>query len=347
MRILVTGVTGQVGGALVRAAAAVGNRDGGRSRCARSRRAAGDCRHARPPDARHHLQSGRLHRRRQGRGRARTGACAINAEAPGRHGALGAARDVPLIHFSTDYVFDGSGERAWREDDAPRPLSVYGATKLAGENAIRERRRLVPDRAHLLGLCRRRAKTSCAPSRGLARERNELRIVADQIGAPTSAALIGDVVAGMLSEGLETLRELCAGAGGLVHLAASGETSWYGFAGGDRRGTESPRRGAFGRAHRADCHGRLSDQSAAAAAIRGSTARACSSVFGVTPPPGKLRWRRNSTGWRGNSKRSLHSAHSRESGNPIGFSQCYPWRWAAREQGAPPQGVAPRGKPRY
>ena len=64
----------------------------------------------------------------------------------------------------------------------------------------------------------------------LARERTELRIVADQIGAPTSAALIGDVVAGMLLEGSEGLREYCAGAGGLVHLAASGETSWHGFA---------------------------------------------------------------------------------------------------------------------
>ena len=75
-----------------------------------------------------------------------------------------------------------------------------------------------------------RGKTSCARSRGLRASASELRIVADQIGAPTSAALIGDVVAGMLSEGMETLRELCARAGGLVHLAASGETSWYGFA---------------------------------------------------------------------------------------------------------------------
>ena len=64
----------------------------------------------------------------------------------------------------------------------------------------------------------------------LARERTELRIVADQIGAPTSAALIGDAVAGMLADGIESLRERCASAGGLVHLMAAGETSWHGFA---------------------------------------------------------------------------------------------------------------------
>ena len=61
----------------------------------------------------------------------------INAEAPGAIARWAAARDVPLINFSTDSVFDGSGERAWREDDTPGPLSVYGATKLAGENEIR------------------------------------------------------------------------------------------------------------------------------------------------------------------------------------------------------------------
>jgi dTDP-4-dehydrorhamnose reductase len=153
----------------------------------------------------------------------------INAEAPGAMARWAAAHDVPLIHFSTDYVFNGAGERAWREDDAPQPLSVYGATKLAADNAIRG--------AGGTFLIVRTSWVYAAEGKNflrtiarLAHERSELRIVADQTGAPTSAALIGDVVAGMLSEGMETLRELCARAGGLVHLAASGETSWCGFA---------------------------------------------------------------------------------------------------------------------
>jgi dTDP-4-dehydrorhamnose reductase len=153
----------------------------------------------------------------------------INAEAASAMARWAAAHDVPLIHFSTDYVFDGSGERPWREDDAPAPLSVYGATKLAGENAVRD-----AGGAFLVvrtsWVYAPEGKSFLRTIARLARERAELRIVSDQVGAPTSAALIGDVVAGMLSEGLETLRELCERAGGLVHLAASGETSWFGFA---------------------------------------------------------------------------------------------------------------------
>jgi dTDP-4-dehydrorhamnose reductase len=153
----------------------------------------------------------------------------INAEAPGALARWAAAHDVPLIHFSTDYVFDGSGERPWREDDAPAPLSVYGATKLAGENAIRE-----IGGAFLIvrtsWVYAAEGKNFLRTIARLAGERAELRIVSDQIGAPTSAALLGDVAAGMLSEGLEALRELCARADGLVHLTAAGETSWCGFA---------------------------------------------------------------------------------------------------------------------
>ena len=156
-------------------------------------------------------------------------AARINTEAPGAMARWAAAHDVPLIHFSTDYVFDGSGERAWREDDAPHPLSVYGATKLAGENEIRGARGtfLIVRTSWVYAA---EGKNFLGTIARFARDRSELRIVADQIGAPTSAALIGDVVAGLLLQGTEGLRELCARAGGLVHLAASGETSWHGFA---------------------------------------------------------------------------------------------------------------------
>ena len=118
----------------------------------------------------------------------------VNGEAPGAIARWAAAHAVPFIHFSTDYVFDGSGERAWRETDAAHPLSVYGASKLAGENKIRA-----------VGGCFLIVRSSWVyAAHGanflrtivrLARERKELRIVADQIGAPTSAALIADALA--------------------------------------------------------------------------------------------------------------------------------------------------------
>ena len=153
----------------------------------------------------------------------------VNGEAPGAIARWAAAHAVPFIHFSSDYVFDGSGERAWRETDAAHPLSVYGASKLAGENEIRA-----------AGGCFLIVRTSWVyAARGanflrtivrLAREREELRIVADQIGAPTSAALIADALAAIISAAPRNLRERCAQAEGLVHLAARGETSWHGFA---------------------------------------------------------------------------------------------------------------------
>jgi dTDP-4-dehydrorhamnose reductase len=156
-------------------------------------------------------------------------AMAVNATAPGEIARWAAARDVPLIHFSTDYVFSGAGERPWREDDEPQPLSVYGATKLAGENEIRAG-----------GGCFLIVRTSwvyAAQGKNflrtiarLARERTELRIVADQIGAPTSAPLLADTVTSIVAGGTEALRRHFADAGGLVHLAATGETSWHGFA---------------------------------------------------------------------------------------------------------------------
>ena len=139
------------------------------------------------------------------------------------------AKGVPLIHFSTDYVFDGHGQTGWREDDATGPLSVYGRTKLDGEDAVRA--------AGGISLIVRTSWVYAAAGKNflrtiarLAREREQLRIVADQIGAPTSAALIADCVQKMLNGDAESFRDRCALSNGVVHLTASGETSWYGFA---------------------------------------------------------------------------------------------------------------------
>jgi dTDP-4-dehydrorhamnose reductase len=156
-------------------------------------------------------------------------AALINAAAPGAIARWAAGRDVPLIHFSTDYVFDGSGVAPWREDDATNPLSVYGQTKLAGERAVRD--------AGGSFLILRTSWVYAATGKNflrtiarLAREREELRIVSDQIGAPTPAALIADSLKIMLEGDLAIFRNRCAQSNGIVHLAASGETSWHGFA---------------------------------------------------------------------------------------------------------------------
>jgi dTDP-4-dehydrorhamnose reductase len=153
----------------------------------------------------------------------------VNATAPGAIARWAADHGVPLLHFSTDYVFDGGGDRPWREDDSTSPLSVYGASKLAGEHAIRT--------AAGTFLIVRTSWVYAAQGTNflrtiarLARERKELRIVADQIGAPSSAALIAENVAAMLADGLSAFRDRCRQANGLVHLCAAGETSWHGFA---------------------------------------------------------------------------------------------------------------------
>lgn len=146
---------------------------------------------------------------------------AANAETPGAIARWCAANDVPLVHYSTDYVFDGAGVRPYRPDDATAPLGVYGATKLAGEEAV-----------HAAGgrhLIFRTAWVYAAHGQNFLRtmlrvgaERDLLRVVADQIGTPTPAALIANVTAQVL-KGENT-------ASGIWHLTATGETSWHGFA---------------------------------------------------------------------------------------------------------------------
>ncbi|VXA95333.1 dTDP-4-dehydrorhamnose reductase subunit, NAD(P)-binding, of dTDP-L-rhamnose synthase [Luteimonas sp. 9C] len=146
---------------------------------------------------------------------------AANAETPGAIARWCAAHDVRLVHYSTDYVFDGSGSCPYRPDDATAPLGVYGASKLAGEDAIR-----AAGGRHLIF---RTAWVYAAHSQNFLRtmlrvgaERDVLRVVADQIGTPTPATLIADVTAQILLEDTS--------ASGTWHLTATGETSWHGFA---------------------------------------------------------------------------------------------------------------------
>jgi dTDP-4-dehydrorhamnose reductase len=167
----------------------------------------------------------------------------VNAEAPGVIARWAAPREVPLVHFSTDYVFDGSGARPWREDDPTGPLSVYGASKLAGEAAIRAAAgpHLVIRTSWVYAATGSNFLRTIAR---LARERTELRVVADQFGAPTSAALIAGVVAEMMLADIRKddrrhLAERFAASGGLVHVAASGETTWHGFAAAIVEGLEA------------------------------------------------------------------------------------------------------------
>jgi len=155
----------------------------------------------------------------------------VNAASPAAMAAWAANRGVPLIHFSTDYVFDGSGEKPWREEDKCAPLSSYGRSKWEGEQSVQ-----ASGAPHLI------VRTSWVyAAQGtnflrtmvrLARERDELRVVADQFGAPTAAASIAEATAGIIDRRRSTvdLARDFEGAKGLVHLANAGMTSWHGFA---------------------------------------------------------------------------------------------------------------------
>ena len=145
----------------------------------------------------------------------------INAEAPAAIARACSAANALLVHYSTDYVFDGQATRPYREDDATAPLGVYGASKLAGENAIRDSgaRHAILRTAWVYAA---HGKNFLLTMLRLAGEREELRVVADQFGAPTPAAWIADATAELLRHGV-------AGSG-TWHLTAGGETHWCEFA---------------------------------------------------------------------------------------------------------------------
>ena len=148
----------------------------------------------------------------------------VNADGPTRLAEVAASLGARLVHYSTDYVFNGTGERPWQESDEPAPLNVYGGTKWRGEQGVRA------SSADALILrtqwvYARRGRNFIRTMLHLASERHALQVINDQRGAPTGAALIADATA-------HALRAFAAdpALSGTYHLAASGDTSWYEYA---------------------------------------------------------------------------------------------------------------------
>lgn len=152
----------------------------------------------------------------------------VNAEAPALCAQWAARHGAWLVHYSTDYVFDGRRAQAYDEACVPSPLSVYGQSKLAGEQAIAASgcRHLLFRTSWVYAL---RGSNFAHTMLRLAREREQLRVVADQFGAPTSAELIADVTALALHRVLADAA-FADQATGLYHLTAAGSTSWHGYA---------------------------------------------------------------------------------------------------------------------
>jgi dTDP-4-dehydrorhamnose reductase len=148
----------------------------------------------------------------------------LNAAAPGVLAEAAHAVGALLVHYSTDYVFDGSGNKSWTEDAATGPLSVYGQTKLEGEHLI-----AAAGPRHLIfrtsWVYAARGGNFAKTMLRLAMERERLTVIDDQCGAPTGAELIADVTSHAIRQALKD--EACCGT---YHLAAAGETTWNGYA---------------------------------------------------------------------------------------------------------------------
>ena len=149
---------------------------------------------------------------------------AINALAPAQLAQEAKKLNAWLIHYSTDYVFDGSGDQPWLETDTTGPLNMYGTTKLEGEQLIRQSgcRHLIFRTSWVYGT---RGGNFAKTMLRLAQERETLKVINDQLGAPTGADLLADVTAHAIrtAQHNETVA-------GLYHLSAAGETSWHGYA---------------------------------------------------------------------------------------------------------------------
>jgi dTDP-4-dehydrorhamnose reductase len=156
-------------------------------------------------------------------------AAAVNAIAPGVLAEEAASIGAALVHFSTDYVFGGQGNRPWREEDPANPINVYGQTKLAGEEAIR-----ASGASHLIvrtsWLYASHGQSFVKKMFDLAACQDEIVMIDDQIGAPTSARFVADVTAHAIAQAQADPAGFFRARGGTLHVACAGETSWYAYA---------------------------------------------------------------------------------------------------------------------
>jgi dTDP-4-dehydrorhamnose reductase len=156
----------------------------------------------------------------------------VNATAPGVLAEEAKRIDAALVHFSTDYVFAGDKAEPYVEDDAPRPLGVYGRSKLAGEAAVRSSgaRHLILRTSWVYGA---RGRNFLLTMLRLAREREEIRVVDDQTGAPTWSRMIAEATAAVVAASRPRRAAdpaLFSELGGVYHLTSRGATTWCGFA---------------------------------------------------------------------------------------------------------------------
>jgi dTDP-4-dehydrorhamnose reductase len=156
-------------------------------------------------------------------------AMAVNGIAPGIMAEEAKRCGAAVIHYSTDYVFDGTKKAPYVETDRPNPLNIYGKTKLAGEQAIQavDVPHLILRTSWVYGL---RGKNFLLTMLKLAREREELKVVNDQVGSPTWCYTIAQATAQIVAQGAGNWPECIEQKSGLYHLTSTGETSWYGFA---------------------------------------------------------------------------------------------------------------------
>jgi dTDP-4-dehydrorhamnose reductase len=152
----------------------------------------------------------------------------VNALAPGVIASVAAELGLPLVHYSSDYVFDGHGDQPFEETDTPAPLSVYGRSKLAGERAVQAAGgpHLILRTSWVFG---EHGQNFLKTMLQLAQTKDELRVVKDQFGAPTPAALLADVPLQMLKQ-LSSHSSKIDPRWGLYHLCPAGQTSWHGYA---------------------------------------------------------------------------------------------------------------------